>query len=51
MHDIGHLGPETIVLTQLHMSDITGLLAELEELKAENAKLTEWVSWGKYSAK
>jgi len=51
MDDIEYLDPGIIGLNQLTMSDITGLLEELEELKVENAKLTEWVSWGKYSAK
>ena len=34
---------------EIQIKDIEGLLSELDSLKAENAQLREWISWGKYS--
>jgi hypothetical protein len=37
--------------TEITIKDIVGLATEIEALKAENAQLREWLSWGKYSAR
>lgn len=35
----------------IQINYIDGLREELDAIKAENAKLLEWLSYGKYSAK
>lgn len=40
-----------VASAQLTIDDIVALREELNKLKGENLKLTEWLSYGKYSAK
>lgn len=39
------------ITSTIDITRVNGLQEELEKLKAENTKLTEWFYWGKYSAK
>ena len=40
-----------ITSAAVEMKSVKGLLEELEKLKADNAQLSEWISWGKYSVR
>jgi len=47
----GVVSGSTLSCAKIDIDSIEGLRKELDKLKEENIKLTEWLSYGKYSAR